>query len=113
MCEFAPARLAREAQWSLANRMLARPSCPALMVLATFAETKVARSPGRRAEKDMDVVLHNEKGRAFYEMSRKGNGSSRVSISPPRTSAASEFVMPKLVPALLAIVLIASACSTG
>ena len=30
---------------------------PGAMVLATFAETKVARSPGRRAEKDMDVVL--------------------------------------------------------
>ncbi len=31
------------------------------MVLATFAETKVARSPGRRAEKDMDVERQSAK----------------------------------------------------
>src|SRR5690348_5977939 len=49
------ARARREAQGSRANRMLARPPCLAPMVLATFAETKVARSPGRRAEKDRDV----------------------------------------------------------
>jgi len=49
---------AREARskGSLADTMSARPLRPARMVLATFAETKVARSPGRRAEKDMDVV---------------------------------------------------------
>src|SRR5690348_14891779 len=51
MCEFAPARLAREAQRSRANRMLARPSCPGAMVLATFAETKVARER-QRAESE-------------------------------------------------------------
>ncbi|MBS0433012.1 MAG: hypothetical protein JSS21_11510 [Proteobacteria bacterium] len=31
------------------------------MVLATFAETKVARSLGRRAEKDRDVERQNAK----------------------------------------------------
>src|SRR6185312_9711598 len=31
------------------------------MVLATFAETKVARSPRRGAEKDMDVVPYARK----------------------------------------------------
>src|SRR5690348_4308014 len=54
MCEFAPARARREAQESRANRMLARPSCPAPMALVTFPERKVTRAVGRRG-KDMDV----------------------------------------------------------
>src|SRR5690242_2711293 len=60
--EFAPARLAREAQWSRANWMLARPSCPAPVALVTFPERKVTRAVGRRG-KDMDVVLRSA-GRA-------------------------------------------------
>src|SRR5690242_14885843 len=46
MCEFAPARLAREARRSRVNRMLARPSCPAPMALVTFPERKVTRADG-------------------------------------------------------------------
>src|SRR5690348_17778392 len=63
MCEFAPARARREAQGSRANRTLARPSCPAPMALVTFPERKVTRSPGRRAERDMDVVVDERKQR--------------------------------------------------
>src|SRR5690348_13771171 len=74
-CEFAPARLARNAMGGRANRTLARPSCPAPMVLATFAETKVARSPGRRTEKDMDVVLANAKAAHFVR--DPSSGASR------------------------------------
>src|SRR6185437_2195455 len=51
MCEFAPARARREAQGSRANRMLARPSCPAPMALVTFPERKVTRAVGRRGKR--------------------------------------------------------------
>src|SRR5690348_15654952 len=77
MCEFAPARVRREAQGSRANRTLARPSCPAPMVLATFAETKVARAAGRRG-RDMDVV------RKF----RRATGSRLSSLIKARPSMA-------------------------
>ncbi|MGN6313381.1 MAG: hypothetical protein ACTHMO_06445 [Rhodanobacteraceae bacterium] len=50
----AGARLARSAGQS-SQPDVGETVMPAPMVLATFAETKVARSPGRRAEKDMDV----------------------------------------------------------
>src|SRR5690348_12789398 len=50
-CEFAPARARREAQGSRANRMLARPSCPAPMALVTFPERKVTRAVGRRGKR--------------------------------------------------------------
>src|SRR5579875_2057331 len=40
------------------------------MVLATFAETKVARSPWRRAEKDMDVEVSDSKARPPTTQSR-------------------------------------------
>jgi hypothetical protein len=40
MCEFAPARLAREAQGSFGNTTLPKPVCEAQWILATFCRNK-------------------------------------------------------------------------
>ena len=60
------------------------------MVLATFAEIKVARSPGRRAEKDMDVEFRSAKAAhlcaplsrraARGDLSHKGRGENQVGL---------------------------------
>ena len=64
MCEFAPARLAQDAMGSRANRMLARPSCPAPMALVTFPERKVTRAVGRRGKRH-GRQLSRSKGTGF------------------------------------------------
>jgi hypothetical protein len=52
------------------------------MVLATFAETKVARSPWRRAEKDMDVELQSTK--ATHRVRNPSPAALRAATSPTR-----------------------------
>src|SRR5690348_14586590 len=81
MCEFAPARVRREAQESRANRMLARPSCPAPMALVTFPERKVTRAVGRRGKRH---GCRNQSEKAAHFVRDPSPAALRATTSPTR-----------------------------